>query len=573
MNKGSEQECQFSQRNLTGPAQGGMRCSTSSFRRHVTTVGLCRALAICLWVALAGSAKVNYCCVEIPWTPDWCVSSDCLGLGCVPQSNQNGFFQCSDIQSCICAPIVQYSTLSFCTVIESCKLAKIDYEFAKKMVNLYTEVTVPMGCLDSLTRILCSYHFPECEKDNAAYNQICFDACLDMFRQCSNQKSNISLAHFASVGARCNFWGIYNPDPAQKEAPYYNKRAYQDGNKKCTWAKKESSFGCFSRDARVLVRNFVRERNRDRVTSISEVRPGDFVLAPKLEQGKGAVEGRGGLVPLGSLEWAKVLYVHDHIDPRQTLRVSYRISTGLEGAWLRDERRVEGEMEVSLKHQIPLLLLPGGQVQGMWMEQMQVEKKNSRVRTGKDDVGLWSTRRKVAEGHRATEEVQCEQCLNVAGEESGPTHIHIECDRCFYAYGVTSLVPAEFLKVGHRILVQNVFEGGDKLLVASIVDIRTCSAEVTYVLTDKDYIIADGVAMSTYSTAVTTVETAPFRYLEKLSPGILQWTSVAASLSAVLESPLLRVAEQLVDGICLHLLQFESYLWHALLYTSNLPSS
>ena len=45
-----------------------------------------------------------------------------------------------DIESCVCASIVPYTTLSFCTIIESCRLAKLDLQFASNMVQLYTQV-------------------------------------------------------------------------------------------------------------------------------------------------------------------------------------------------------------------------------------------------------------------------------------------------------------------------------------------------------------------------------------------------------------------------------------------------
>ena len=41
------------------------------------------ALVVVVCIKLAGAAKVNYCCMQISWTSDWCLDSDCLGLGCV----------------------------------------------------------------------------------------------------------------------------------------------------------------------------------------------------------------------------------------------------------------------------------------------------------------------------------------------------------------------------------------------------------------------------------------------------------------------------------------------------------
>ena len=56
-----------------------------------------------------------------------------------------------------------------------------------------------------------------------------------------------------------------------------------------------------------------------------------------------------------------------------------------------------------------------------------------------------------------------------------------------------------------------------------------------YVVTESDYIIVDGVAVSTYSTALAALETAPFRFLDWVHPGLLQSELISAQLSAVME--------------------------------------
>jgi hypothetical protein len=99
--------------------------------------------------------KVNFCCLKITWTADWCRTSDCLGLGCQTRED----IACSDIMSCVCAPLVPYTTRSFCTVIESCRLATLDLEFAKRMVELYTESKPRQICAQALTKVICSYHY------------------------------------------------------------------------------------------------------------------------------------------------------------------------------------------------------------------------------------------------------------------------------------------------------------------------------------------------------------------------------------------------------------------------------
>ena len=132
--------------------------------------------------------KVNFCCLKISWTADWCRTADCLGLGCQTRED----IACSDIMSCACAAIVPYTTRSFCTVIESCRLAKVDITFAKKMVELYTESKPRQVCAEALTKVICSYHFPLCEQDDKTYQQICFDTCMRMFIECSQQSTDRS---------------------------------------------------------------------------------------------------------------------------------------------------------------------------------------------------------------------------------------------------------------------------------------------------------------------------------------------------------------------------------------------
>jgi len=93
-----------------------------------------------------------------------CLQPDCLGLGCDKTGAPD--FQCSDIESCVCSKIVPYTTLSFCTVIESCRLAKLDLEFAKSMVQLYSQVgshahargDTHMLCDARIVFSLCSQH-------------------------------------------------------------------------------------------------------------------------------------------------------------------------------------------------------------------------------------------------------------------------------------------------------------------------------------------------------------------------------------------------------------------------------
>ena len=200
-------------------------------------------------------------------------------------------------------------------------------------------VLILLSCC--LVAVICSYHFPLCSKDNDQYPQICFSACLKMFESCStgsgSTAANISLAHFASVGDRCNFWGVYNPN-APKDKPYFNERQWRDANRKCTWAQEDTSFGCFANHSRVLRHDPSRQVLPDSVIPVGEIRPGDLILAPAFQQ-RPLSRGAG-------TEWAKVVFVHDHMRTRPTRHLTYQIAS-----------RGLGYIEVSPKHLIPLLSL------------------------------------------------------------------------------------------------------------------------------------------------------------------------------------------------------------------------
>ena len=122
------------------------------------------------------------------------------------------------------------------------------------------------------------------------------------------------------------------------------------------------------------------------------------------------------------------------------------------------------------------------------------------------------------------------------------------CDECYARHSTSQLVAAETIPVGGRILVQDVLAGGATLIPATVVEATNCSAKVRYIVTDSDYLIVDGVAASTYSSVAAALETAPFHFLAVMAPGLLQHPCVEASLHVVLESPALRVAEEVLDA-------------------------
>ena len=68
-------------------------------------------------------------------------------------------------------------------------------------------------------------------------------------------------------------------------------------------------------------------------------------------------------------------------------------------------------------------------------------------------------------------------------------------------------------------------------------------AKVRYILVEGDFLSVGGAIVSVYSSPLASWETLPFRALDALFPGSLQWGAVAAALAAVLESPLLLSAE------------------------------
>ena len=68
-------------------------------------------------------------------------------------------------------------------------------------------------------------------------------------------------------------------------------------------------------------------------------------------------------------------------------------------------------------------------------------------------------------------------------------------------------------------------------------------AKVRYILVEGDFLSVGGAMVSVYSSPLASWETLPFRALDALFPGSLQWGAVAAALADVLESPLLLSAE------------------------------
>lgn len=74
-------------------------------------------------------------------------------------------------------------------------------------------------------------------------------------------------------------------------------------------------------------------------------------------------------------------------------------------------------------------------------------------------------------------------------------------------------------------------------------------ANVRYVVTSDDTMVVNGVVASVYSTGANGVETLPFHVLHMFAKGYLQWGPIAAALEVILESPVLRAVETVVNAM------------------------
>jgi len=73
-------------------------------------------------------------------------------------------------------------------------------------------------------------------------------------------------------------------------------------------------------------------------------------------------------------------------------------------------------------------------------------------------------------------------------------------------------------------------------------------SKVRYVVTSDDTMVVNGVVASVFSTGANSVETMPFHMLHKFAKGALQWAPIAAALEVILESPILRSVEAVVNA-------------------------
>ena len=106
------------------------------------------------------------------------------------------------------------------------------------------------------------------------------------------------------------------------------------------------------------------------------------------------------------------------------------------------------------------------------------------------------------------------------------------------------LLPARNVRVGDRVYVAD----GGFVGLEEVLDVRAGKSLVRYVVTDNDNILIDGVAATVYATRAGWVETLPFRFLDRLLPGVFSLSLVKGSVRAMLESPVARWFESVVNA-------------------------
>jgi len=84
---------------------------------------------------------------------------------------------------------------------------------------------------------------------------------------------------------------------------------------------------------------------------------------------------------------------------------------------------------------------------------------------------------------------------------------------------------------------------------ATVSAVEKRASKVTYVLTEAETVVVDGIVATVFSTGAGMLETLPFRAIDAVARGALQWGPIGASLRTVLESPLLHDVESLVNDL------------------------
>jgi hypothetical protein len=107
-----------------------------------------------------------------------------------------------------------------------------------------------------------------------------------------------------------------------------------------------------------------------------------------------------------------------------------------------------------------------------------------------------------------------------------------------------TLLPARDVRVGDLVYVAD----GGFVGLEEVLDVQAGKSLVRYVVTDNDNILIDGVAATVYATRAGWVETLPFRFLDRLLPGVFSLSLVKGSVRAMLESPIARWFESVVNA-------------------------
>ena len=91
-------------------------------------------------------------------------------------------------------------------------------------------------------------------------------------------------------------------------------------------------------------------------------------------------------------------------------------------------------------------------------------------------------------------------------------------------------------------------EGASDFAVVKVTHLTHGNALVRYIVTTHDTLVVDNILSVDFSTSVGALETLPFRLLHAVCPSVLSHPAVASALSSVLESPLLKAAESVINS-------------------------
>ena len=242
--------------------------------------------------------------------------------------------------------------------------------------------------------------------------------------------------------------------------------------------------------------------------------------------------------------YQRVYYIMPHKKPVDTVELSW------EG----------GHVEASFQHLLPV-------VRGVahWEEgpsaPMACEQAHSRaVLTSAEEVAighfvlvpLWASCSRSKEPHHVSKEpyqksggAAKEPCMSAkeggghSSDEGACRSMPLVCSQCRLVR-----VQRTTRRTAH---VRYVLVEGDLLVVGgSSMHAGHHGAEQAQ---ESDGIALEGAVLSVYSSPLAAWETLPFRVLDTLVPGILQWAAVGSALEFALQSPLLVTAETALRAV------------------------